>query len=123
MPIEWYDISFDVPNFKSRFPNYDDSTDLAPPMTGVNATRFRASGFRDFSGPVALGEIKDVHSIGSIGGTIARPPKISSLSLGDVKKLLGKKITTPAQAHHDEHRRGGAADLINPARAPGGPTS
>jgi len=96
-PTEWYDIMFDAPRFKSRFPNYDESTDLAPPMTEVGVGHFRASNFRDFSGPVALTEIKTIHSIASIGGTIARPANISSLSLGDVKKLLGRRITTPAQ--------------------------
>ncbi len=98
VPTEWYNISFDVPNFKSRFPNYDDSTDLAPPMAELpGGSHFRASSFRDFSGPVALTEIKDVHSIAAVGGMVARPAKIPSLSLGDVKKLLGKRVSTPAR--------------------------
>jgi len=97
VPIEWYNISFDVPNFKSRLRNYDESTDLAPPSTEVGVSHFRASGFRDFSGPVVLTEIKDVHSVASMGGTLARPARVSSLSLDGVKKLLGKRITTPAQ--------------------------
>lgn len=97
VPTEWFDIIFDVPNFRARFPDYDESTDLAAPMNQVNVTHFRASNFRDFPGPVALREVRDVRSVAGIGGFVKSPPDTSSLSLGDVKKLLGPRLNTPAQ--------------------------
>lgn len=95
VPVEWYNLLFEVPNFKSRFPDYDESTDLAP-ATLVAMVRFRGMGFRDLKRPVALTEVKDVHTISGTGGAAARPAKISSISIDDVKTLLGERVKTPA---------------------------
>ncbi len=98
VPAEWYNIAFDVPNFKARHPKYDESTDLAPPLPRLSGgCHFRASNIRDFTGPVALVELQEVHSIAAMGGTVPRPKNMSSLSFDDLERLLGDRIRTPAQ--------------------------
>ncbi len=95
IPTDWYQVSFFVHGFQARFPNYNEETDISPPASEVGMSHFRTLNFKDITGPVALKELAGVHSVMGVGGGVARPSSKSTLTIRDIRSLLGKKLTTP----------------------------
>jgi hypothetical protein len=95
VPTEWYNVSFMVDGFRRRFPKYDDTTDFNVRAAQLGVSHFRASRVTDFKGTVALVDIGGVHSIGTIGGMVSLRSRRASLTIDDVKRTVGERLTTP----------------------------
>ena len=93
VPMQWRQVGFQVDNFDSRYPDYSDETVLTPSSSVVGLTCFKASHFKDLTGPVRLDQLEGVRVISGIGGTVPIPPGTLSLTLDQAKSLLGRKLT------------------------------
>ncbi len=97
VPTEWCILYFQVDDFAKRYPTYDDDT-VFPSSEPVPAGLFRATSFRDLSGPASLTDLKDVRAIAAQGYLVSLKSHPPHLSLPDVKKLAGKALTDPPRA-------------------------
>ena len=97
VPTEWYDTSYEIDGFQRRYPGYNDDTLLAP-SGGAALGHFKVTSFRDRAAPVTLTHLEEIRWIASAGGRVPLPPGTSALTLPDVKKALGTRLTNPKPA-------------------------
>ena len=95
VPFEWYNWFRMVNGFTKKFPEYqyNDNINELPARDGF--ARYRALGMKSLVGPVALKELSEVRSIAGIGGVVELKDKKPSLTLSDMKAVLGKKLWMP----------------------------
>lgn len=96
VPTEWIHLSFSIDDFERKYPAYRLGTSLEPTGT-VAMSRFEATSFKDRIAPVRLDRLDSVMAISAVGGIIKlnRPP--STLTLAQVKGLVGRKRLTEPQ--------------------------
>ena len=94
VPTEWFTAEFVVDRLRERFPNYSDDTVLRP-KGRVGGGHFLATSFRDRNSPVALTDLRNVHTIVGVGGSVPLRRGTSSITFSDTKSLLGTKLTIP----------------------------
>ncbi|MGC8644587.1 MAG: hypothetical protein ACP5XB_32380, partial [Isosphaeraceae bacterium] len=99
VPTEWYSTNVDGDRFDTYFPKYDVDTLLFKPGDNpVGAIRFRATAFKNLSGPAAMTDLKGVRSLATRSGWVPLG-KRARLSLPDIKKALGKYLTDSRHSH------------------------
>jgi len=95
VPTEWFEILFSFDEFENAYPSSDESTRLVPEQKTISARRFQATSLQNRSRPVALTHLEDVHSISSIGGQVSLRSDRNALTLAEIKRILGAKLTDP----------------------------
>ncbi len=95
VPTEWYSTDVVGDRFETCFPKYDVDTLLFKPgETPVGGMRFRATSFKELSGPAAMTDLKGVRSLATRDGWVPLG-KHARISLPEIKKALGKFLTDP----------------------------
>jgi hypothetical protein len=94
VPTEWFSAEFVVDRLQEKFREYNDDTVLRP-KGRVGGGHFVATSFRDRNSPVALMDLRNVHTIAGVGGTVPLRPGTSSITFADAKSILGTKLTIP----------------------------
>jgi hypothetical protein len=97
VPTEYYTRGLTLNDFRKQYPEYNDETELTLPDPGVGGGHFRASNFRDFQGSVALTDVREVRRIDAVGGSVELPADPVSLSLDQIKTLLGGRLAAPGR--------------------------
>jgi hypothetical protein len=95
VPTEYYTRGLTLNGFRKKYPEYNEETELTLPAPRVGGGHFRASKFCDFQGPVALTDVQEVRWIDAAGGSVELPAAPVSLSLDQIKSLLGARLKTP----------------------------
>ena len=90
VPTELIEATYLVPDFRQKHAEYKPGDDLR--LEKVGGGRFRATSFKDRTGPVALVELNDVHSLSGIGGVVPLRKGTTSITLSQVKTNLGRKL-------------------------------
>lgn len=96
VPTEWYETDYAIEGFGGRYPDYDEDTILSPPGK-VFAGHFKVTRMADRTAPMSFARLKGVRSIGAIGGTAGLGGR-TSLTISDIKSVMGRKLDTPAVA-------------------------
>jgi hypothetical protein len=91
VPVEWVRLSFDIPDFKKTYPHFDPQGDLECPTTEVYCTHFRATTFQDTNPYPRLHREEGFILVASAGGTVRLPDSPTSLSMDDVRRIMGQK--------------------------------
>jgi len=94
VPAEWYTARFDLKDFERMYPLYDHSTELTP-ASHYGLGHFKASGVRDRANEVALERLQSVRWIAAPGGEVRLTPPPAKLTMGEIKKILGRFLTDP----------------------------
>ncbi len=95
VPYESYNWFRMVDGFTKKFKRYEYNDDINELPVRVGFGRYKARGLKSLAGPVALKELSEVRSIAGIGGVVRLKDKKPSLTLADMKTVLGKKLWMP----------------------------
>lgn len=95
VPYEWYDWYHAVGGFSKKFKNYEYNQDISELPARLGFGHFKARNLKSLDQPVALKELSEVRSISGRGGIVQLERKKPSLTLMDIKSLLGKKLWMP----------------------------
>lgn len=98
VPAEWYTARFDVDDFRKSYPNYDDETILKPSRAIVALGRFHVDKFDDRKAPACLDQLKEAVAVAGVGGEVPLRNRPTTLTLDDIRALLGRKLTDPKKA-------------------------
>ena len=96
VPMEWYEIKYDVDAIESHYKAIDDATRFAPNRDRVVVDHFRATALRDRNETVKLTRLKQIGLISGLGGSIALAKPPVAMTLTQVVNLLGRKNLEPS---------------------------
>ncbi len=122
VPTEWYLIHYNIDDFATKYPDYNETTALDPPPK-CTIIRYHATSFEEKADQAKLMDLSSVDIIQAPGGPIGFQGGTSSLSLSELKAKMGRKAK-PAnkpilpnidQAELNEFRRPKAATDWRPA--------
>ncbi len=94
VPTEWYEAWFDIEDFPSRYPEYNDDTELRP-SGPVMLGHFKVTSFENRTTPVEMNHLATIVRIGAVGGGVSLKDKSKALTLDGIKSMLSKKRLTP----------------------------
>ncbi|MEW4567674.1 hypothetical protein AB1L88_07370 [Tautonia sp. JC769] len=94
---EWYEVRSWDPRFSRRYPDYDHTTKVRP-AERFTIGHFRAENLRDLEGEVALRKLEDVRHLTANGLVIDLPKGLNSLSMSQIRRRLGDRLTNPPPA-------------------------
>ncbi len=91
VPTEWVHASYQVQNFKNKNPSYDAGMSLEP-SSSVAISHYRITDFKDRTDAPVLDHLDSVTSISARGQIIDLSGRPKSLTLDQVKALVGSKL-------------------------------
>ncbi len=95
VPTEWIETAFIVDQFPDRYPEPDLSTVFKPTAARIGLRHYKATRVADRKDPVRLIQLDGVKIVSSEGGFVQLPHEPHSLSMAEVKAILGKRLTNP----------------------------
>jgi hypothetical protein len=95
--LEWFDTRFMVNDFKSRYSSCSETTTILPSFQEVAARHFSATIADESDGPVTFTQLDGVDTVRAIGGAAAVRPGSRDISILDIKRLLGRRLTDQAR--------------------------
>lgn len=95
VPTEWYEVFFTVDEFARRYPDPDSGTSFETTSAEVHVGHYRMISIRDRTAPVRLLDLEHVRWLSSPGGRKPLPKGTRSLSINDLRGLLGDLLTNP----------------------------
>ena len=93
VPTEWFSTFLIIEGFDAKYPMYNDDT-LLTSSKRVGGGHFVAKSMRTRQGAVTLTDLKSVRTIGAAGEAVPLPEGTKSLTLDDVRTILGDKLQT-----------------------------
>jgi len=91
VPTEWYVVGGHIFDFESKYPGYSDETRLTS-SDAPYLVHFKVVNMEDQKGAVVLDEMEGVTQIWAPGGFYGSKGDLPHLSLGEMKKMLGKRM-------------------------------
>lgn len=91
VPSEWYVHQYHVEDFSSRYPDYNHQTRLAP-TDNATLIHFKAVKQEDRKTTVRMEEMEGIERIYAPGGSLDLKGSYKSMTLGELKSLLGKLL-------------------------------
>ncbi|SIN83305.1 hypothetical protein SAMN05444166_1171 [Singulisphaera sp. GP187] len=100
VPTEWVRAYYLVNNFEATYPNYSDETVLKPAERHVSLSQFKVTKFEDLSpkASIRFANTENAYAISSPGGVVRLKDKARSLSLEQIKAIVGAKMTSKPKA-------------------------
>ena len=91
IPTEWITIGFHVNDFVRRYEQFTDDSKIEP-SDSPQVIHFKVIAIANLDGPVKMDELEGVDQILAPGGFLTRKGGLKSMSIGEMKTLLGKKM-------------------------------
>ncbi len=89
VPTEWYQIRYNIDDFATRYPGYNELTALEPPAKST-IIGYRATRFEEKTDQAKLMDLSSVILIQGAGGAIGFQGGSTTLTLSDIKAKLGR---------------------------------
>ena len=97
VPTEWYSTTLSFDSFTSDYPAYSPETVVVPRRNSF-VGHFKASTFVDRSRPVEMDRLAEVTVINAPGGQVRLGHNPRSLTLADVKAVVGPKLLESSES-------------------------
>lgn len=107
VPVEWYQISYELDDFESIYPNYDENTKLVAPSRST-VLHFKVNRLEDKKDPARLAELLGVTTILAPGGVVNSKTDYSPMTMSEVKAAMGRmavQLNRPALPKIDEAQK------------------
>ena len=90
VPTEWFLIDYELDDFESKYPRYDENTRLAAPGQST-VLHFKVSRLEDKKDQARMAELAGVTTILAPGGVINSKADFRPMTLSEVKSMMGTK--------------------------------
>lgn len=91
VPTEWYTIGYHIDDFEKKYSDFTDETKIEP-SDSPQHIHFKVKEISSLKGKVKMDELDGVDEIWAPGGFLTRKGGLKSMSLSEMKTLLGKKM-------------------------------
>jgi len=95
VPTEWFETAFIVDRFPDRYPQPDLNTVFTPTYPKIGLRHYKATHVADRKAAVNLVQLDGLRIVSTEGGFVQLQHQPRSLSMAEVKAILGKKLTNP----------------------------
>ncbi len=90
VPTEWYHIHYNLDDFNTKYPGYDEDTKLTAPDRS-DVTHFKVTRLDDKKDPARLEELSGVNEILAPGGFLRSKDDYGPITMAQLKSTLGAK--------------------------------